>query len=80
MAGITVNVHQAKARLSSLLNQALGGKEVIIARANKPLVRLIPIKAATAKRRAGLNEGAYRVADNFDEPLPDDLRIDKRRR
>ena len=65
----TVNVHQAKTNLSRLLDRALAGEEVIIAKAGKPLARLVPV-AETEPRRPGLAKG--RVTDAFFEPLPED--------
>jgi len=64
----TVNVHQAKTNLSRLLDRALAGEEVIIAKAGKPLARLVPV-AETEPRRPGLAKG--RVTDAFFEPLPE---------
>ena len=42
---LQVNIAEAKAKLSSLLDQALAGEEVVIARAGKPLARLTPSRA-----------------------------------
>lgn len=49
-----VNMHEAKTNLSKLVDRALRGEEVILARSGKPLVRLVPV-AATAKRPVGLH-------------------------
>ena len=62
-----VNIHEAKARLSELLDRALAGEEVVIARAGKPLARLVPVEDLGA-RQPGIAEG--RVTDAFFEPLP----------
>lgn len=67
----TVNVHEAKARLSELLRDALAGEEIIIARRNKPLVRLTVIEEARTVRRFGTAAGLVRVADDFDETPAD---------
>jgi len=66
-----VNVAQAKARLPSLLEAALRGEEVIIARRNVPLVRLAPVESAKVKPRFGKLRGCVAVAHDFDEPLPE---------
>jgi prevent-host-death family protein len=69
----TVNLHAAKTHLSRLVDQAVGGEEVIIAKAGKPMVRLVPV--GTSSRRTGFGElkGRIWIADDFDGPLPDDV-------
>jgi prevent-host-death family protein len=62
-----VNIHEAKARLSELLDRALAGEEIIIARAGRPLARLLPLESQKP-RRPGLAKG--RLTDAFFEPLP----------
>lgn len=66
-----VNIHQAKTHLSRLVDEAVGGGEVIIARSNKPLVKLVPIDEARPPRRLGDAAGKVRMSDDFDEPIPD---------
>ncbi len=68
----TVNVHAAKTHLSRLLEEVSQGKTIIIARAGKPVARLVPYEEP-APRRPGFLKGRIRVADDFDAPLPDDL-------
>lgn len=63
----SVNVSEAKTHLSSLLDDALAGEEVVIARNGRPLVRLVPI-AESQPRRPGIAKG--RVTDAFFDPLP----------
>lgn len=66
----TVNVHDAKTRLSRLLEQVQAGEEVIIARAGHPVARLVafnPSRKAIAP--PGGMAGAIRMADDFDAPL-----------
>lgn len=70
---IDVNIHEAKTHLSRLLEQALAGDEVIIKKAGKPLVRLTPVASAPAPRRLGTAKGQITIADDFDDPLPDDI-------
>lgn len=67
----TVNIHQAKTHLSRLVDEAVAGGEVVIARANRPLVRLVPIAEARAPRRLGTAAGRVRIAEDFDAPLDD---------
>jgi prevent-host-death family protein len=66
------NIHDAKSRLSKLVEQALRGEEVVIARAGKPLVRLVPIEADASPRVGGQWKGRVRIAEDFDA-LPKDL-------
>ena len=66
---ITVNVHEAKTHLSRLLEQVRAGEEVVIAKAGKPVARLVPL-ARKEPRRPGLVKG--RLTEAFFEPLPDD--------
>ncbi len=64
-----VNIHDAKTNLSRLLDRVLAGEEVIIAKAGKPIARLVPA-IESMPRQPGLAEG--RVTDAFFEPLPED--------
>lgn len=65
----TINIHEAKTHLSRLLEQVMAGEEVIIAKAGKPIARLVPLEDAPKKRRLGLLKGKLNVPDNFDVPL-----------
>jgi prevent-host-death family protein len=67
-----VNIHEAKTQLSALVARAEAGEEIIIARANKPVVRLVPVQSERVQRRLGEAKGLVRIAPDFDE-LPDDL-------
>jgi len=69
----TVNIHEAKTHLSRLLELVSSGKEVVIAKAGKPLARLVPIGRPRRKRRLGVLGGRFTVPDTFDAPLPDEL-------
>jgi prevent-host-death family protein len=73
---LTVNIHAAKTQLARLLDATAAGQEVVIARAGKPVARLVPIGAQRASRRLGLLAGKLRVSANFDDPLPDDILAD----
>ena len=69
-----VNVHEAKTHLSRLLEEVARGEEVVIARAGKPLARLVPIEQMpTGKRRLGQLKGKLWIAENFDDPLPEEI-------
>ncbi len=65
--GVQVNIHEAKAHLSSLVARAEAGEEVVIARANRPSVRLVPIQKEKHVRRLGEAKGLVRIHDDFDE-------------
>jgi prevent-host-death family protein len=62
----TVNIHDAKTHLSRLVEAAAKGEPFIIARAGKPLVKVIPVDAPMAPRRLGFLRGAVTVPDDFD--------------
>lgn len=67
-----VNVHEAKTQLSRLIQAALEGEEIIIARNRKPLVRLEVLPEARTRRRiGGARDLIVRMDESFDEPLSD---------
>jgi prevent-host-death family protein len=66
----TVNVHEAKTHLSRLLERVERGQEIVIARAGKPVAKLVPIDDTTTRRPIGLDKGKIWMSDDFDEPLP----------
>lgn len=67
-----VNIHEAKTNLSKLIQKALNGEEVIIAKGNKPVVRLEPLPGAKPERSIGtVKDFVVHMADDFDEPLED---------
>ena len=63
-------VHEAKTQLSRLIERAEAGEEVVIARGRTPVVRLVPVHAATVERRFGAMKGRATVTAAFFEPLP----------
>jgi prevent-host-death family protein len=69
----TINIHAAKTHLSRLIERVEAGAEIVIARAGKPVARLVPVEPAPRRKRLGLLKGQIRIAANFDAPLPDDL-------
>ena len=62
-----VTIHEAKAHLSRLIEEALSGEEVIVMRRNKPLVRIVPLEPDEGTRRLGTARGLVEIADDFDE-------------
>lgn len=68
---IEVNVHDAKTNLSRLLQRVASGEEIVIARAGRPVARLIPFSEKKKSRIPGLDAGRVKIADDFDAPLPE---------
>jgi prevent-host-death family protein len=66
----TVNVHEAKTHLSRLLERVERGQEIVIARAGKPVARLVPLVATPRQRPIGRDKGKIWISPKFDEPLP----------
>ena len=64
-----INIHEAKTHLSRLVEQAAAGREIIIAKAGKPLARLVPLAVPVRAKKLGLLKGQIKVPDNFNEPL-----------
>ncbi len=60
------NIAEAKAHFSELVQKAALGEEIIIARDNKPLARIVPFAAAIAPRTPGSAKGQIGIADDFD--------------
>jgi prevent-host-death family protein len=70
----TVNLYEAKTKLSSLVERAARGEEIVIAKAGKPKARLVAAEALPNPRyKIGGWEGKVWIAEDFDEPLPNDL-------
>jgi prevent-host-death family protein len=70
---ITVNIHEAKTHLSRLVEQAVQGHEVIIAKAGKPMVRVVAVEALPAKRRLGFLAGKGRVDADVKTAFADEV-------
>jgi len=69
----TVNIYEAKTHFSRLVELAAAGEEIVIAKAGKPVARLAPLRDRKEPRKSGVLAGRFRVSDDFDAPLPDDL-------
>ncbi len=68
-----VNIHEAKTHLSRLAEEVATGEEIIVAKAGKPMMKLVPLAQKPKKRILGLLKGKIHIADGFDAPLPEDL-------
>ena len=69
----TLNIHEAKTHLSRLIEDALHGKESIIAKAGKPVAKLCPITVKKPSRHFGILKGKIKIANDFDAPLPPEV-------
>ncbi len=70
------SLYEAKSSLSKLVDRAAAGEEVIIAKAGRPMVKMVPFAAEkkAKKRKSGQNDlGVTYIADDFDAPLPEEL-------
>lgn len=64
---LTINIHEAKTHLSRLVEQAAHGESFIIAKAGKPMVKVVPLEEESgAPRRLGFMAGEINVPDDFD--------------
>ena len=68
-----VNVYQAKTGFSKLLARVAAGEEIIIARANRPVAKLVPLDDAPQRRVPDKYRGEIRIAENFDDDLSEDM-------
>ncbi|MEP6716742.1 MAG: type II toxin-antitoxin system Phd/YefM family antitoxin [Terriglobia bacterium] len=69
----TVNIHAAKTHLSGLLEDAAAGEVIIIAKAGKPMARLVALEKPSFGRALGALKGRIAVSDDFDAPLPAEI-------
>ncbi|HLW48844.1 MAG TPA: type II toxin-antitoxin system Phd/YefM family antitoxin [bacterium] len=65
-----VNIHHAKTHLSKLIQRVELGEDITIARAGKPVARLVPVKTAVVSRTPGSAKGQVTISANFDAPMP----------
>lgn len=73
MPDVVYNLYQAKSSLSRLVDRAAAGEEIVIAKAGKPQAKLVPLAKAAQPRQPGGWEGRVYIADDFDEPLPEEI-------
>lgn len=67
-----VNIHQAKTHFSKLIQQALNGEEIIIAKSGVPLIKFTPYEKKPMPRKGGQLKGILIIEENFDAPLPEE--------
>jgi prevent-host-death family protein len=72
----SVNVHEAKTHLSRLIERVEAGEEITLARAGRPVARLVPYSRRTTARQPGLLRGRIRMAGDFDSPAVNDELVD----
>lgn len=65
----TVNIHEAKTHLSRLVEEAAGGREIVIAKAGKAMARLVPLATTPRVKKLGLLKGQIKVPADFNAPL-----------
>jgi prevent-host-death family protein len=68
----TVNIYEAKTKLSQLVDKAASGEDVVVSRNGKPLARITRLEPPRRRIRFGVLKGKIRIARDFDAPLPDD--------
>jgi prevent-host-death family protein len=74
----TVTIHEAKTHLSRLINEVLRGGSVVIARGKNPVVKLVPLRGARPRRRAGgAARSIIRIADDIDADIEDFRQYEK---
>ena len=68
-----VNLHAAKTQLSRLVDEAAAGEDIVIAKAGRPMVRLVPVLVRKERRGFGAGKGKFTVPDDFDAPLSPEI-------
>ena len=71
----TLSLYNAKTKLSALVDRAAEGEEIVISKSGKPKAKLVPLEDMRPRREAGRGRGAWKVEDDFDAPLPDEMRL-----
>ncbi len=67
------NIHQAKTHFSKLIEKARLGEDVVVAKAGKPVVRLVPVEPPKRRRQPGSARGLFTISEDFDAPLPEEM-------
>jgi prevent-host-death family protein len=69
----TVNIYDAKTRLSQLVDQAAAGEDVVVSRNGKPLVRITRLEGPKRRVKFGVLKGKLNIPADFDAPLPENV-------
>ncbi len=69
----SINIHEAKTHLSRLAEDVAAGEEIIVAKAGKPKMKLVPIDHRKKKIKFGALKGKIRISKDFDAPLPSEI-------
>lgn len=69
----SVGLYEAKTQLSALVDRAAQGEEIVITKSGKPMARLVPLVREKPVREPGKGKGQIWMADDWDDPLPDDI-------
>ena len=67
------NIHDAKTSFSRLVDEAIRGAEVVIAKSGKPVAKLVPFEPPAKKRKLGVLAGVVSIPDAFYDPLLEDV-------
>ena len=68
-----VNIYEAKTHFSQLISKVLVGEDIVIAKAGKPLVKIVPYISKVEHRRPGSAKAFIKMEDDFNAPLPEDI-------
>jgi prevent-host-death family protein len=68
-----VNIHSAKTHLSRLVAEVAAGEEIVIAKAGKPVARLVPFAPRREPRQPGFLKGQIWISEDFEDPLPEEI-------
>lgn len=66
----SINIHEAKTNLSRIAEEVAAGEEVIVAKAGKPKMKLVPLENKRKKIKLGMLKGKIHISKDFDAPLP----------
>lgn len=69
---VTVNIHEAKTHFSKLLEKVRLGEDVVVAKAGKPVARLVPVEGVVKRRLPGSAKGQFSMSPDFDAPLSEE--------
>ncbi len=69
----SINIHEAKTQLSRLAEDVATGEEIIVAKAGKPKMKLVPIDSNKKEIKFGALKGKIQISEDFDAPLPPEI-------